>query len=180
MEPINHRMTENDKTPEIGFTMETVEVEADALTLLSVVREDLQNQIATVLDANDAHAHILVSVVNNGVFVACIIENKNGEFRYGDITPTSVLELWKLKTRQYTPEKGAWFSVQFTSAYDGFITKTSYNYDQQVFSGNTPENWYVAPVEETELYKSPWTAEQYQEDLAAFPRQEDKIPSWLK
>jgi hypothetical protein len=114
------------------------------------------------------------------VFVACIIESNEGAYRFGDINPESIYELWQLKNRQYDITKGAWFSLQFRTAADGFVIKTSYNYDKQVFSGNTPEEWYIAPETPTELYKSVWNVIDYQEDMKTFARKEESIPDWLK
>lgn len=171
-------MTENNPTPEVTFSVESVP--ADALTLLGVIRADIQAQLLKVLTSTDERAHVLVSVVKNGVFVSSIIEGKDGKFRFGEITPESIYELYKLKTQQFSAEKGAWFSVQFTTAADGFITQTSYNYDKQIYSGATPEEWYIAPEVETESYNSPWDVVDYKEDIEEFPRKEDAIPEWLR
>jgi len=173
-------MTENNETPNFTISVETIKSPDETLNLLGTIRADLQRQLSKELGEDDARGHVLVSVIENGVFVACILEDKNGEYRYGDITPESVYELWKLKQSQYTPVKGAWFSVEFTSGSDGFIVKTQYNYDKRIYSGDTPENWFVAPETETELYNSPWDVVNYQEDLKLFPRKEADIPDWLK
>lgn len=168
-------MTENNFP---NITVSTVP--SNNLDLLSVIRSDLHNQISPELTPDDVKAHILVSVVGNGVFVASLIENQAGEFRYGDITPTSIYELWQLKTAQASADKGAWFSVQFTADEEGFIVNTSYNYDKQIFSGDTPERWYIEPAEPTDLYKAPWDVVDYKSDIQEFPRHDDNVPEWLK
>ena len=171
-------MTEKNEYPEMNITVESVE--ASELTLIGTVRADLQTHVSQLLTSNDVGAHVIVSVVGNGVFVACIIEDGDGRYRFGDLNPESIYELWQLKTRQYDINKGAWFSVQFRTAADGFVVKTSYNYDKEVFSGSTPEQWYIAPEIPTELYKTVWTVVDYQGDMETFVRKDASVPDWLK
>lgn len=169
-------MTENNETPYVPISVHTIE--RSPLDLMEIIRKDLSDKVHPLLDANDEKAHVLVSVVKNGVFVGCIIEDKEGNYRFGKITPTSVYEIWQLKQRQYSPEKGAWFSVQFTINRDGLIIKTDYNYDRAVYRAETPENWYVAPEVETEHYQPVWKEEDYREDVVQFPRN-NPLPEWL-
>lgn len=150
----------------------------DALTLLSLVREDLNNAVESALSRADEHAKVIVSSVANGVFIAGIALSKSGEYRFIDLELNTVIQMWQLKEQQYNPEKGGWLSVVFTVENDGFITKTEYNYDKPVFLAPTPEEWYIAPETPSEEHHSVWTLEQYQTDLEKFPRNSG-TPEWM-
>lgn len=172
---------EEENVPVVGITYETVK--RDALTLLGIIREDLSEKLTQILGHNDVAAHILVSVVGNGVYVSTLTENADGKFQvFPDFTPESIYELWQLKQQHYaeTPNKGAWFSVQFTSTNDGFIKSTTYNYDKPVYHGFTPDEWFTAPEEVTEDRKPLWEDSDYLEDLEAFPRPAELVPTWLR
>jgi hypothetical protein len=172
-------MTDNNGIPEMRITIDTVE--DDELSLLSTIRQDIQQQLLTVLEATDEKAFVLASVLGDGVYITALVKDQNGKYRFGDITPTSVYQIWQLKKRQYDIHRGAWFSMQFTAANDGFIIKTEYNYDKEVFTARTPENWFVEPETPEEEYKAAWDDESlYTADLNLFPRDEKNIPSWLK
>jgi hypothetical protein len=168
------------------------------LTLLSLIREDINRAITPELSRKDEKAWVLVSSVANGVFVSAIALSKTGEYRFVDLELTTVMQMWELKGQQYhdsqkqnTDEKkisfadkgnatndGGWFSVIFHVENDGFVSKTEYNYDKRVYSGGTPEQWFIAPEEPTEDYKSVWSDEEYHQDLAMFPRKSGN-PDWL-
>lgn len=172
---------EEENVPEVGITYETVK--RDALTLLGVIREDLTHKLSQVLTPNDVSGRILVSVVGNGVYVSALTENKDGKFQvFPEFTPESIYELWQLKQQQYAeaPNKGAWFSVQFKSGNDGFITSTEYNYDKPVYHGFSPDEWFTAPEEVTEDRHAVWEDADYLEDLQTFPRPVELIPTWLR
>lgn len=146
--------------------------------LLLIVREDIAQGVRPLLTNNDEEARVLISVVGQGVFLAAFATNKQGEHRNLDIPVETVFEMWQLKRGQYEPEKGSWFSAEFTVEPDGFIKKTKYNYDKEVFSSLVgPHMWYTRPEVETEEEKSVWTHDQYKEDLEAFPR--PSTPQWL-
>lgn len=155
--------------------------EHDALTLLGIIREDISKAVVPVMTENDKYCYVLVSVIENAVFVSCIIEDKENNHRFGEVELHTVLELWELKKKQAAPDKGAWFDIQFRAEEDGFITKISYNYDQPVYRGTTPDEWHLAPGEDAdEDYQALWTLEQYQAELVDFPRHAENIPDWLK
>lgn len=140
------------------------------LDLLAEIRGDVSSALLNELTHNDAKAEVLISSVDNGVFVSAIVESKSGEFRFADLTLSSIYQMWQLKKEQYREEKGGWLSVKFTVDADGFVEKTKYNYDKRIYSGNTPEEWFLAPEQPIEGYASVWTDEQYYADLAAYPR----------
>lgn len=153
---------------EIPITITTTA--PDALELLSIIREDISRGISPLLTRDDKGAKVMVSVVAQGVFLSAIAENKNGEHRFLDIPVNSVMEMFELKKAQYSSDKGGWLSMVLTVENDGFVMKTEYDYDRKIYSGNTPENWYIAPETETEDYKSVWSDEEYFNESIMFPR----------
>lgn len=169
------------------------EVIPDTLTLLSLIREDISNAITPSLSRKDEKAYVLVSSVSNGVFLSALALSKTGEYRFVDIELSTMIQMWQLKGQQYkeqaannyrgehqqdAEEKGGWLSMLFTIDNDGFVAKTSYNYDKRIYSGPTPEQWFIAPEEPTEDYKSVWSDEEYLSDLEQFPRVSGKH-EWL-
>lgn len=147
----------------------------DTLTLLSIIREDISAGLTPLLTRQDEKAFVIVSVVDNGIFVDGLALSKAGEYRTLDFDVNSVREMWMLKQLQYAEqpanEKKAWLSVTFHVENDGFVAKTEYNYDKRVFSGpTTPEEWFVAPENIEGSDRVIWTDDQYAADLALFPR----------
>jgi hypothetical protein len=177
-------MTINPDNP-LNLPFATEATAPSTLTLLSLIREDIARAITPSLSRQDEKAFVLVSCVANGVFVSAIALSKTGEYRFLDLELTSVMQMWELKGQQYAEDKQkrdgrkeGWLSATFHVDNDGFVSKTEYNYDKRIYSGPTPEQWFIAPEEPTEDYRSVWTDEQYLDDLAMFPRESGKH-EWL-
>lgn len=167
----------------------------DVLTLLSLIREDINKAIAPQLSRDDEKAFVLVSSVARGIFVSAIAISKAGEHRFVDLELTTVLQMWQLKGQQYLEqqkntykgehnqdkdvEKGGWLSIMFHVENDGFMFKTEYNYDKPIYKGATPEEWFIAPETPNEDRISIWSEEEYREDLEMFPRTSGSH-DWLK
>ena len=159
--------TPND-TPYVPITIEVIP--PNEMELLGIIRDDLSRACTQMMNSDDAHARVLISVVARGVFVAAFATNKKGEHRILDIPVTSVYEMWQLKNTQADPSTGGWISVEFTVENDGFVSKTKYNTDTEVFASSiSPDRWYVAPEEVTETEYPVWSEEQYREELTFYP-----------
>lgn len=182
-------MTTNPESP-VDLSALTKPQVPDTLTLISLIREDITAAISPLLTRADDKAYVLMTLVSNGGGFFATVRNKSGEYRELDFELKTVF-LIDFKEQQYweqknykgehpetEADKGAWFSVLFTVENDGFISKTTYNYDKPVFTGSTPEEWLTAPEVPSEERHSLWTKEQYLEDLEKFPR-ESGIPDWL-
>lgn len=190
-------MTINPENP-LNLPFVTPDSAPSTLTLLSLIREDINQAIKPFLSRKDEKAWVLVSTVANGVFLSAIALNKAGEYRFVELELNTVIQMWELKNQQYqdskfqnTDEKkisfgsktkevkdGGWLSATFHVENDGFVSKTEYNYDKRVYSGPTPEQWFIAPETPTEDYKSVWSDEEYLNDLERFPRESGKH-DWL-
>jgi C1A family cysteine protease len=164
----------------------------DTLTLISLIREEISQAVSPLLTRADEKAFVLVSAVANGVVFFALALSKSGEYRELEIE-LNLMQMWHLKEQQYLEQnknhykgehqqtkenKGSWFSMLFTIENDGFISKTTYNYDKPVFVGANPEEWLTIPETSTPERASLWSAEQYLEDLEKFPRETGKL-DWL-
>lgn len=185
-------MTTNPENP-LNLPLLTGPQIPDTLTLISLIREDISQAMSPLLTRADEKAFVLVSSVSNGVVFFALALSKSGEYRELEIELSTMMQMWYLKEQQYNEQKvthykgehqqnqedkGAWFSMLFTVENDGFISKTAYNYDQPVFLGATPDEWFTIPETPTPERASLWSGEQYLEDLAKFPR-ESGNPDWL-
>lgn len=164
--------------PILTFMNEKIDEMVDPLELLGLVREDLSNQLAKHKESGFSKGHILVSVVGNGVFVSAYLEYPDGRFvNVEDFRPDRVYELYLLKKHQYSPAKGAWFSVKFVSDDTGTLLSTKYDYDRMVYETTAPDGWYGETVNALSLV---WTEDSYRNDLKDYPRPENRTPEWLR
>lgn len=182
-------MTTNPESP-ADLSMLTKPPVPDTLTLISLIREDISAAISPLLSRADDKAYVLMTLVSNGGGFFAVARDKAGEYRELEFELRTMYML-DFKEQQYLDQKnykgehlqtgedkGAWFSVLFTVENDGFISKTTYNYDKPVFTGSTPEEWMTAPEVPSEERHPIWTKEQYLEDIEQFPR-ESALPEWL-
>lgn len=139
--------------------------------LMTIVQDDLAKGCAEALTENDVEAHILVSAVANGVFVAAFNKTKDGEYQLLDLPVTAVYEMWKLKQAQIDPPKfGGWISLEFMVEKGGPAQLLRYNWDKPVYASSvSPENWYIRPEVEDEDNKPIWSDEQYKADGIDIP-----------
>lgn len=93
------------------------------------------------------------------------VHRPDGSFAYAR-PPDTILALTdELRRVMYEPGKGAWFSARWTIACEGGVTPTTnvaFNYDDE-------------PV-----WRWPAHPGLYALDLETFPRDEDRIPAWLR
>lgn len=93
------------------------------------------------------------------------VHRPDGSFAYAR-PPDTILSLTdELRRVMYEPGKGAWFSARWTIACEGGETPTTnvaFNYDDE-------------PV-----WRWPAHPGLYALDLETFPREEDRIPAWLR
>ena len=93
------------------------------------------------------------------------VHRPDGSFAYAK-PPDSILALTdELRRVMYEPGKGAWFSARWTIACEGGETPTTnvaFNYDDE-------------PV-----WRWPAHPGLYAIDLETFPRDEERVPAWLR
>lgn len=130
---------------------------------------------------DDVRAFVHIAVVDNNVWISSIIEDKNGVFRFGtNFNPEIVMDAYHMKHRTQNVEDGSWLSVVYTVVPDGTVVDVSYNYDKEIFTGSTPEEWFTAPEDDSNPeYHQLWEHELYLKDLERHPRSDAKKLSWL-
>lgn len=130
---------------------------------------------------DDARGYVHICVVDNNVWISSIVENQRGEFRFGtNFNPEVVMDAYHMKHRTQAPDTGSWFSVVYTVNVDGTVENVEYNYDKEVFTGDTPEKWFTAPEDDSNPeHHALWDHDAYLKDLERHPRSDAHKPVWL-
>ena len=93
------------------------------------------------------------------------VHRPDGSFAHAR-PPDSILALTdELRRVMYEPGKGAWFSARWTIACEG---------------GETPTTNVVFNYDDEPVWRWPAHPGLYALDLETFPRDEDRIPTWLR
>lgn len=93
------------------------------------------------------------------------VHRPDGSFAYAR-PPDTILALTdELRRVMYDPSKGAWFSARWTIACEG---------------GETPTTNVAFNYEDEPVWRWPAHPGLYALDLETFPRDEDRIPAWLR